>query len=539
MKFVKSLAGGLICLFICAVAWSSLAQAASGCDSVNGTRFNLEPRLNAVPQSSESVAFLPNRVSSGVDLIVGAGTESSDGSRFAPLPANVPIFDAFYVHRSGTNCSANLEGTTFQGSVTVGPNVFDIGSSFNPTVIADPPRDAFFLIGQIGGLTDVVTRGTSATLLSSTACPNGTETVFMSANQTCWPQVGIAFFTPPINSQLSLISSYTAVDPRQAGTGAGDLYVVGSLLNTINFPSSRNIQIIACSNSTLICGQQPVVVSGTDVLAQDPWVQVREDGVITISYWTFSKATPSQPNPIKLRFVTCTPQGAPNAPLCSAPHLIATVNVPAFVVPGDNNFRDILFPKHVNRRESDGTFTTFLVYDHCRSIHPPQLLAGAGFIANPVCTKFDVDVADSTDNGATWSVPTPVETAVGHQYFGTIAEDDSTGTTNIAYYSTQNDPFLQHAQVFLTQIPAGSITPNPATALTSSSTDPNVGIQDFTLLTAFGSVDFGDRIGIAAAGTGTKGQSRVYVHYTWNNVFGVSGGTLQPDPNNTLVRFSY
>jgi hypothetical protein len=52
-------------------------------------------------------------------------------------------------------------------------------------------------------------------------------------------------------------------------------------------------------------------------------------------------------------------------------------------------------------------------------------------------------------------------------------------------------------------------------------------------------VDFGDRIGIAAAGTGSNGQSRLYVHYTWNNVEGISNGVLQPDPNNTLVVFPY
>ena len=127
---------------------------------------------------------------------------------------------------------------------------------------------------------------------------------------------------------------------------------------------------------------------------------------------------------------------------------------------------------------------------------------------------------------------------MGHQLLGTIGLDASTGTTNIAYYSTQSDPFLERAQVFLSQIPADSTQPKPAIALTSASTDPNVGIQDLVIKNT-GSINFGDYIGLAAAGTGNKGQSKVYVHYTWNNVFGISNGTSQPDPNNTLFLFSY
>src|SRR5690242_6379641 len=41
----------------------------------SGTRFNLEPRTSPLPQNTESVDFLPNRVSPGVDLVVGAGND--------------------------------------------------------------------------------------------------------------------------------------------------------------------------------------------------------------------------------------------------------------------------------------------------------------------------------------------------------------------------------------------------------------------------------------------------------------------------------
>ncbi len=504
------------------------AAAGSGCDTVNGTRFNLEPRFNAQPQQSESVAFLLDRVSPGVDLVVGAANESAFQSRFVPGENNGVVFDAFYVHRTGANCRPDFEGTTRV-------------SSSDPKVVADPPRDAFFLAADVitGAAVELLTRTTAATLLSSSACPEGTEKFTSSANATCWPVQATAVFNPSPTGNEVLLGASLAVDPRTAGTGAGDVYVAAQIENTGNNFATSNIQVIACTNDTLRCGTS-VIASGADLFATRPWAQVRQDGVLTISYWTFANPdTGRQPNLIDIKFVTCKPRGAPQAPRCSKPHLVATVTtLLAAWDPGDNDFSDPLFPKHSDRQEADGSFTTFLVYDRCRSIYPPQLLAGLSVIADPVCTKVDLVLTNSTNGGATWSRPEPVESVAGHQLFGTIGVDPSTGTTNIAYYSTQSDPFLQRAQLVLSQIRAGSTTPQPAVALTSASTDPNVGIQNLIMQNA-GNINFGDYIGLAVAGTGTKGQSKVYVHYTWNNVFGISNGTEQPDPSNTLVRFAY
>jgi len=77
MKVIKLYFNLLACLLILAAGKTLSAQEvgsanpASGCDTVNGTRFNLESRVNAVPQHSESVDFMLSRVSSGVDLVVG------------------------------------------------------------------------------------------------------------------------------------------------------------------------------------------------------------------------------------------------------------------------------------------------------------------------------------------------------------------------------------------------------------------------------------------------------------------------------------
>jgi hypothetical protein len=528
MKFAKRSGTALFCLSIVIIAGRSSAQVVSsslGVDAgasvtvspgCNGNRLNLEPRLNAGPQNSESVDFLPNRASSGVDLVVGAGNDQAANGNVSRLGG----FDGYYVYRQGTKCAANFEGTISTAAI-------------DPTVVADPARDAFFFADTLLSLSQVVevARTTAANLLSSTACPSGTQV--NGNNPNCWPVLGQANFTNPNPKiQASLSNAYLAVDPRTSGAGAGDVYVVAAYVNSTNFPAVANIQIIACPNLTLSCGS-PVVVSGSDTFGSFPYVQVRSDGTITVSYWTFTKPFGTQPNPIDLKFVTCTPQGAPKTPVCSTPSPVANSNVPGVFAPGDSGFRNFLFPKHANRLEADGkTFTTFLVYDRCRSI------VGSSSFAAPTCSKVDVVVTFSNNGGATWSAPQVME-STGHQFFGAIRNDTSTETINIAYYSTQEDQFLQRAKVRLRQIAAGSTVLGAANILTTASTDPDAGIQHLIEPGGQGVISFGNRIGLAAAGTGTAGHSKVYVHYTWNNVFGTFNGTAQPDQNNTLTGASY
>src|SRR5438105_3483614 len=133
----------------------------------NGTRFNLEPRLNAVPQNTESVDFLLNRVSPGVDLVVGAANDQR---------SSIGGFDAYYVHRQGSTCGTDFEGTLSTAAI-------------DPTVVADPARDAFFLADVFLSLSQVmeVARTTAANLLSSTTCPSGTQP--NGNNPNCWPVI--------------------------------------------------------------------------------------------------------------------------------------------------------------------------------------------------------------------------------------------------------------------------------------------------------------------------------------------------------------
>jgi hypothetical protein len=527
MKLAKLYFNLLACLLILAAGKTVSAQEvgtanpASGCDTVNGTRFNLESRVNAVPQNSESVDFMLSRVSSGVDLVVGAANDNRGNFQgFKGFP--VLGRDTYFVHRTGSNCAAEFEGSL--STISLG----------TPTVVADRARDAFFLsdlLSSSGSLLVEVARTTATNLLSPAACPDGTQDAGQTAK--CWPVVGVANFTPNGRVQAALLRPHIAVDPRTSGIGAGDVYVACQFIDGTNFPAIANVQIIACNNLSVNCGS-PVVASGTDTFGSFPYIQVRSDGTITVSYWTYTQPNDGhQPNPIDIKFVTCTPQGAPKPPVCSTPARVATSKVPAGFAPAGNGFLDTLFPKHANRLEADGkTVTTFLIYDRCRSI------IGKQSAAEP-CSKVDVVLATSTDNGATWTTPRLVSTAAGHQYMGAIHTDASTNITSIAYYSTQHDTFEQRVQLFLNQIQANSTTVGPGSILTSAANDPSSGIADLTEPGAQGVVDYGDRIGIAAAGTGSKGQSRLYVHYTWNNVAGISNGVPQPDPNNTLVVFPY
>jgi hypothetical protein len=509
MKF-----GFLFCIAALAGLWSvSPAHAQSGCTGPNGSRFNLEPRPNAVVQAARSVAFLPGRAGPNLDLVVATAADERGlgGSD-----------DGFYVQRSNANCAPDLEG----GLPVINTAIDSFVPFGTPTVIADPARDAFFIVDLRFGLsTDDngvgIVRTTAANLLSSTACPSGTET---GGSAACWT-LGTVTNVTPLNSILD--SPHVAVDARTSGTGAGDIYVVvaermGDSLNTSVF-------LTACTNERLSCGKS-IEIGGGDAEADFPFVQVRPDGGVTISYRNTS--FPGV-NPEEIKFVNCTPNGAPAPPTCAAPLLVTTENDPVFAtLLGDVPMEDQLYPRHAHRLESDGTtVTTFLVYDRCDVTVTQQ--AGLG---SPFCPKADVAIASSSDGGATWSPIAKVTASPGQQFFGTVATDVSTETVSIAYYSTENDSFKQRPQVFLAQIVPGSTVVGDPRLLTSDFADVQatspIGVLDQP-------AGFSDRLGLAASGTGTAGQSHAYVGFTWNSVFGAYGGVPSADVNNHLTVFSY
>ena len=497
---------------LCLPASSNAQAPTTACTGPNGSRFNLEPRANAVIQAAQSVAFLPNAGESGNDLIVATATDmrSIAGSS-----------DEFYVQRSNANCSADLEG-----SLPFISNIIDQFAPFGtPMAIADPARDAFFIVDLRFGLgTDDsgvgVVRANASGLLNSTLCPSGTQT---NGSAGCFNSAAV-FNIASLNSFQ--FNPHIAVDPRTTGTGAGDLYAVVTEADPNN-TLHTSIFLTACTNA-LNCGNS-IKISGTDLEGDFAWVQVRPDGIITITYR--NTAFPGV-NPEDIKFITCTPNGAPKAPTCKAPVLITTENTPIFAsFAGDVPMQDQLYPRHANRLESDGvSVTTFLVYDRCE-----VSVINFGF-ATDFCPKTDVVMTSSADGGNTWAPITKVSNGKGQQFFGQPAIDASTETLNIAYYSTENDPLQQRAQVFLAQVQPGTTAVGKAQLLTSALADA---AAESPVQVLFAPVAFGNRIGLAAVGTGTSGQSRAYVGFTWNSVFGSYGGVAMPDMNNHLAQFQY
>lgn len=490
-------------------------QASSGCPNPNGNLFNLEPRAKAVVQAADSVALLNRAGEDQVDLVVATAADAR--GLFTNLNATLLSQDGFYVQRSNANCSPDFEGgeAGIENS-TDGFAPFQTGSA---TVVADPARKGFFIVDlRTGGNTldngVGIMHSTASTLLNTTSCPSGTET----GTANCWPLAAVTNITP-LNSFL--FNPQIAVDQRTSGTGAGDVYTVVTQHNNEN--TNPHISLTACTNG-LNCGNS-ISVSGSDTSADFAWVQVRADGGVTISYTNLSAGTAEE-----IKFVNCTPNGAPKAPTCSAPILITTEkNATAGVLIGDVNMTNVLYPKHVNRLEADGkTVTTFLVYDRCGV----SIVSGTA----AVCPKTDVVVTTSNDGGSTWSPITKVSGGKGQQFFGAIADDSSTGTVNIAYYSTENDPLQEQLQVFLAQIHPGTTAIGGIHQLTTGFADvqasPPLSIQ-------FQAVAFGNRLGIAAAGTGTAGQSHAYVTFTWNSVDGLYDGASSADVNNHLALFEY
>lgn len=485
----------------------------------NGNTFNLAPLVSPSlhGQSNESVAMLLGRGSKGADLVVGAGLDYrqlvfDDGD---PNPV-------YYVERSNSNCAADFEGGLPGISTDFG--IF-IPLEGYPQVAADSAHDAFFMAAvYFGGESDnsaigIVTSSAS-NLLNTSNCPNGTQ----NSPGSCWQFGGIANEVP-LNTDL--FNPSIAVDQRSKGTGSGDVYIaVAQQDNETN--SQPQISLTACTNQ-LNCGTS-VIISGSDTDALYPSVQVRPDGGITVSYANVV-VQDFQIAEYEMKFVSCKPQGAPNPPVCDAPILVRAEKHPGVVTPGDAmSTTDVAFPRHVNRLEADHkTVTTFFIYDQC------AVAIYSGHETGQVCPKTQVVMASSTDDGKTWSDVAPISPGTpGQQFLGTIGLDESTGTVNIAYYSSQRDKLNLRTQVFLAQVPPGQTGVSTLNQLTNTLYDGPTGFMLFD----------GDPraccdyIGVASAGTGQKGGSRVYVHF-----MGVAKGKINgqefPIYTNTLTSFTY
>ena len=491
------------------------------CNAPTGTRFNLEPRVNATDQSAASADFLLNGVGMDNDLIVQVANDSRGLAQ---------SHSGYYIHRSTTpDCSVQFEGGLppfkFRGDTFVGTNAQGGG----PLVVADSGRNAFFAAdGRTGSNSAGVGlfRAAAADLMNPAKCPNGTHTVAQATS--CWEQTAPAFLDPlPPTDEAG--EPYLAVDERAdgSGTGAGDVYVLYG-----NNPSP--LSIVACTNS-LKCGAAaliPVPANTINLPYGGVDVHVTPTGLVTVSFGLLPQDRRQAGE--TLFFTTCTPAGAPKPPTCAQPTVVAKVtneiltSFPGVPLENLNGFPlEITTPRHATRPGPGNDFTTFLVYDDCLS---PLTSAGG----DRLCAGGEVNLTFSSDSGKTWSKPISVDTKVGHHFFGNVATDGSTGTVNVVYMSTEGDPNFHQSRLMVNQIAPNSTVLGPQKRITS--------VLDATDVIAAGpgSAFLGDvGFGVVSRGTGSAGHSRLYTSFNSSSVKGLYEKEPLPDLNNHISLVSF
>jgi hypothetical protein len=493
-----------------------------GCGTASGTLFNLEGSFNPVPQNEPPVDFLYNRIPASLggnrDLIVQHGNDWR-GLGFVPQSETTAI----YVHRSdSTACGPDFE----MGNAPIGP----FRSAFDPQVVADANNDQFlFTDVRFGPGTGVgLRRIAAANLLNTSVCPNGTLSI--SQANTCSGPAAVVI------DQSNNTADWTglAQDPRQvgSGTGSGDIYVV----NISQIPhSTQSIHLTACKalfTSLSDCSQTISIDTANQVNA--PRVSVvpagPNQGIITITYNVYdntsSGCSTGSPFCNDIKFVVCTPNGAPAPPSCAASTLVAVEHNPVYSIAG-GRFPVYTVPVHANRADGSTGQTTFVVWTRCK------VDATAYPFSGDDCPDADILMAWSKNLGSTWT-QTALETIIRHQFQPAIAVDASTGITDIVYNQTV-DYYNSIDLVILVQIPAGSTSGVQAIYVTrfgnNASADPHLQVSQL----------YGDYMGIAVKGTGMPGGSRAYVGHTKNARLGtyVQPGVTAPDLNNHVSLVIY
>lgn len=495
----------------------------TSCTGGFGARFNLEPRARAVPQQNAAADFILNGVSAGNDLIVQAANDWRGAFASATWDNSI---SGYYVHRAAAaDCSVQFEGG-LPAIIFHGGTVLGVGDA---AVVADATRGVFFMadmrFGPAAGIG--LFRATAASLLNPANCPNGTHQETQA--ESCWTQTPPVLVNPVTQPYYS--SEFNlAVDERAAGTGAGDLYIAADTY--ITSMSSYAVVVMACTNATLQCS--PMVTLATSGTFPD--VHVRQDGVITVSYLGAASGT-SSAEPVY--FVTCTPAGAPNPPACATPVTATTIENPlptpsqfqlTTPIKGIDIFVTSTYPKHANRRESNGSFTTFLVYDDCRDPYTPPPPPTP---QPTLCLNAAVNMAVSADGGQTWAPPVSVDKASGHHFYPSVAADKATGTVSVVYYSTEGDPYHHRVRVLWNQIAPGGTAIGPRQQITR-------GLVPMDIAPGLLHEDMDDfHMGAVARGTGVKGQSRLYTSFGQTLVNGNYNGRPLPEKNNHISLTAY
>jgi hypothetical protein len=522
------------------------AEISLPCGSSAGTRFNLEPRTDPLPQNGTAVDFLPGAGADGGDLVVGAANDMrllTSGAGTAPDFRGVPGMTSqtgFYVHTGDPNsnpCAVSLEGGLAAVLHPVSGNPL-VGVGY-PAVVAYAPSQSVYLadtrVGEGEGSDSAigVFRTTAAILTNPTVCPHGTLSEAQSMQ--CWPTrrlVNLGSTFTQFNSNPHLV-----IDERPLGstTGAGDVYVAGTERGSGpdgEFHSS--IFIAACKNDLSACSSG-VIVSGTDY-ADLAHVAVRPDGGVTATYTVQTGGLTPMPTTAEIKYVTCQPRGAPSSVKCSLAITIASetqaIPLSTFDSQGpliSNKFVLNTFPRHAHRQDSNGT-ETYVVWERCK-VSTAIPYPGITFVGR--CVDTDIIMAASADNGKSWQLA-PLDTSAQDQFQPWVATDRTTNVIQVGYYTTAADATFQHrARVALRRILPGGSTPDLPDAAQIITTVPFEPNGDPVLQGMF----IGHYLGVAAR-TSASG-TRVYVHYTHSAVLGTYNGVRDPEQNNHLSRVDF
>ncbi|HYL16786.1 MAG TPA: hypothetical protein VEV41_27375 [Terriglobales bacterium] len=537
-------------------------QGQGNCGVQFGTKFNLEPATGdpnvnlyasfdsffggtavltvPLPQDEEAVDFIPNAGQAGSDVIV-EGHNDYRGF-FGALNSSVTGVTVHVANLTGaTDCTPSYEMGVPQVASPLNDGDVLLGSG-DPIVVANPTNGNIYVGDLQFGFFDTAVGvfKTTAATLSSPCQALGTTN---EGNSTACLPVNVMVNTQnEFSSFLFNDKPHMAVDERPSGTGAGDVYVTDTQFSL--FTGTSEIGLEACSANLVSCSSYQIVSDTTESggFPQDQFsnIHVRRDGGISITYVSvnFNFNTFPFSETFDIKYVSCTPNGAPNFPTCSPAQRITTEARPLDFggVLASNLFRVTTYPTHDNRDDSRGT-RTYVVWAGCNQA-PTNFTLAFEF----VCPNADLRYAfaNTTGNPAapTWKGPFTFDASAGDQIMPWVRTDATRGIVNVAYYTGADDPLYRHKyRATMRQISPGSDTPSPPNLTAILSVDPS---GDFNFQNLF----IGDYIGVAGRAI-AGGASNAYVAFTYNNDPGVlpndagTAATVLTEENNHLTIVKY
>jgi len=442
------------------------------------TRFNLEAALGALPQNTETIDFkLGGGSTSGSDMM-GEGANDFRGL-YDPPGVFTPSLSGYYF-QPGAGCTPG-----FEGALPPIPDPFfpanRMWGTGSPILNYDANHDAWFYssVFEDSSSSGVgIFRNTTTNLKNSLTCVSGTHNLIASIS--CWP-LGpttsgyyAAVLDPVYRSEYYYIDSPDSwVDSRTTGTGAGNVYLTDTYFDY----GYSYIHLMTCTNTLTSCysGQ---VISGNDYFTQFSDVKTTPSGNITVTYGNYTtQITPSDYryiSEVDIKYVVCTPNGAPSAPSCSYPVLVASEWQPVNTLTTLPDVENRTVPVHVETPNG-----TYVFWERCGSLSdlPFGGLEEGGWI----CPDADIVGAFSNNGGTSWTAPFVVDNAFGHQIQPAASYDSSADKIIIAYQDC--DAFYKAAcRVGYREItPSGGTTVsafNPLSSYAFPEADANAGWFD-------------------------------------------------------------